>query len=63
MNEIELKDGRRTAWRREVAMRLLNLRKSDGSWLNDQQARWWEKETPSVTARSVLALEIIQRGL
>ena len=44
-------------------MRLMNLQKPDGAWLNDQQARWWEKETPLVTAYSILALEIIHRGL
>ena len=63
VTEIELRDGRKIAWRRELAMRLLNLQKPDGSWLNDQQARWWEKETPLVTAYSILALEIIHRGL
>jgi squalene-hopene/tetraprenyl-beta-curcumene cyclase len=63
IDQIELKDGRKISWRREVAMRLMNLQKPDGAWLNDQQARWWEKETPLVTAYSILALEIIHRGL
>lgn len=63
VNELELKDGRKINWRREVAMKLINLQKPDGSWLNDQAARWWEKETALVTAYSVIALEIIHRGL
>ncbi len=63
VNELELKDGRKINWRREVAMKLINLQKTDGSWLNDQTARWWEKETALVTAYSVIALELIHRGL
>lgn len=63
VNELELKDGRKINWRREVAMKLINLQKPDGSWLNDQTARWWEKETALVTAYSVIALELIHRGL
>jgi squalene-hopene/tetraprenyl-beta-curcumene cyclase len=63
VNELELKDGRRIHWRREVAMHLINLQKPDGSWLNDQHARWWEKETPLVTAYCLIALELIHRGL
>ena len=63
IEEFQLADGRRIAWRKEVALRLINLQKADGSWLNDEQARWWEKEAPLVTAYSVLTLEIIHRGL
>ncbi len=63
VNELELKDGKKINWRREVAMKFINLQKSDGSWLNDQHARWWEKETALVTAYSVISLELIHRGL
>jgi squalene-hopene/tetraprenyl-beta-curcumene cyclase len=49
-------------WRREVAMRLINLQKNDGSWQNDN-GRWWEKDPILVTAYSVLALEMIYRGM
>jgi squalene-hopene/tetraprenyl-beta-curcumene cyclase len=62
VSELELSDGRRVAWRREVAMRLLNLQQTDGSWVNDN-ARWWEKDPALVTSYSVLALETIWRGL
>ncbi len=63
VNELELKDGRKINWRRDVAMKLLNLQQADGSWTNDQHARWWEKETALVTAYSIIALELIHRGL
>jgi squalene-hopene/tetraprenyl-beta-curcumene cyclase len=62
VNEFELKGGRRVNWRREVALKLLNLQASDGSWANDN-ARWWEKDPVLATSYSVMALEIIYRGL
>jgi squalene-hopene/tetraprenyl-beta-curcumene cyclase len=62
VRELELKDGRKVNWRREVALRLMNLQKRDGSWENDN-ARWWEKETTLTTSYSLIALEMIWRGL
>jgi squalene-hopene/tetraprenyl-beta-curcumene cyclase len=59
---FDVKDGHKVDWRREVAMRLINLQKSDGSWQNDN-GRWWEKDSSLVTAYAVLSLEIIYRGL
>lgn len=49
-------------WREQLALKLMNLQKADGSWVNDN-ARWWEKETPLVTSYSVLALQRIAAGL
>lgn len=62
VHELEGKDGGKIHWRREVALRLMNLQKPDGSWLNDN-ARWWEKETPLTTSYSLIALEMVWRGL
>jgi len=62
VDELELKDGRKLNWRKEVAMRLLNLQRQDGSWLNDS-ARWWEKDPALVTSYAVLSLEMVWRGL
>ena len=62
VDELELKDGRKLNWRKEVAMRLLNLQRQDGSWLNDN-ARWWEKDPALVTSYAVLSLEMVWRGL
>lgn len=59
---LKLKDGRAIDWRREVAMRLINLQQKDGSWANTN-GRWWEKDPNLVTAYSVMSLEIIWRGL
>ena len=62
VDELTTKDGTRVNWRRDVALRLMNLQKPDGSWMNDN-ARWWEKETPLTTSYSLIALELIWRGL
>jgi squalene-hopene/tetraprenyl-beta-curcumene cyclase len=52
----------RVDWRREVAMRLINLQKADGSWQNEN-GRWWEKDPNLVTAYAVMSLEIIYGGM
>jgi len=62
VDDLELKDGRRLNWRKEVAMRLLNLQRQDGSWFNDN-ARWWEKDPALVTSYATLSLEMIWRKL
>jgi len=59
---LELKDGRKINWRREVATRLINLQRPDGTWANTN-ARWWEKDPNLVTAYAVLSLDIIHRGI
>jgi squalene-hopene/tetraprenyl-beta-curcumene cyclase len=62
IHELETKGGKRVNWRRDVALRLMNLQKRDGSWENDN-ARWWEKETALTTSYSLIALEMVWRGL
>jgi squalene-hopene/tetraprenyl-beta-curcumene cyclase len=52
----------KVAWRRDVALRLMDLQKPDGSFQNET-GRWWEKDPNLVTAYAVLSLEVIQRGL
>jgi squalene-hopene/tetraprenyl-beta-curcumene cyclase len=63
VNELELKDGRKINWRKDLAMKLINLQQKDGSWLNEQQGRWWEKDPALVTSYGALALEMIYRQL
>jgi squalene-hopene/tetraprenyl-beta-curcumene cyclase len=62
VDKLELADGRKIDWRRDVAMKLLNLQQKDGSWLNDN-ARWWEKDPALVTAYAVITLSMIHRGI
>ncbi len=62
VEEFATRDGRKLDWRRDTAMRLIDLQKADGSWQNDT-GRWWEKDPNLVTAYAVLSLEIIWRGM
>ncbi len=62
VDQLELANGKKINWRKEVAMKLINLQKSDGSWANTN-GRWWEKDPALVTSYSVMTLEIIYRGL
>jgi squalene-hopene/tetraprenyl-beta-curcumene cyclase len=62
VDELELKDGRKLSWRKEVAMRLINLQQRDGSWSNEN-GRWWEKDPALVTSYATLSLEMIWRRL
>lgn len=62
LDELPLKDGRLVNWRRELALRLINLQSADGSWANENN-RWMEKDPALVTAYAVIALEMIHRGL
>lgn len=59
---LTLKDGTRVNWRQDLAKRLLDLQREDGSWVN-QTGRFWEKDPNLVTSYATIALEIIHRGL
>ncbi len=62
VEDLQLPDGKRVFWRRELSERLLNLQQKDGSWVNGT-ARWLEKDPALVTAYCVLTLDMIFRGL
>jgi squalene-hopene/tetraprenyl-beta-curcumene cyclase len=62
VGDLELKDGRKVDWRRELAMRLIDLQSPDGRWSNVSN-RWWEKDPALVTSYGVLTLERIYRGM
>jgi squalene-hopene/tetraprenyl-beta-curcumene cyclase len=62
VDELPLKDGQKINWRRELAMKLINLQKRDGSWEN-ANGRWWEKDPALVTSYALLTLERAYRGL
>jgi len=61
VKELALADGRKVAWQKALAMKLLNLQSRDGSWANENN-RWMEKDPVLVTAYAVLALEMIHRN-
>ena len=62
VSEIKTADGKLVPWRQELGLKLINLQKTDGSWVNDN-GRWWEKDPALVTSYVVLSLEQIANGL
>ena len=62
IDELKLKDGKTVNWRDQLVGKLLDLQRPDGSWVNEN-GRWWEKDPVLVTSYSLLALEIMWRGL
>ena len=50
--------GKKSDWRRELAMRLMKLQQQDGSWLNESP-RWKENNNVLVTTYCTLTLEIL----
>jgi squalene-hopene/tetraprenyl-beta-curcumene cyclase len=62
VDTLELADGHKTNWREDLALKLLNLQKANGSWANDN-GRWWEKDPILDSADALVALEIIESRL
>ena len=61
--DIDLKDGNKANWREQVAKKLIDLQNKDGFWQNNASGRWFEKDPVLATAYSLIALEMIDRGL
>ena len=57
ITEIEV-GGKKSDWRRDLAMRLMKLQQPDGSWLNESP-RWKENNPVLVTTYCTLTLEIL----
>jgi squalene-hopene/tetraprenyl-beta-curcumene cyclase len=55
---LPMADGKEIAWASDLALKLINLQQSDGSWVNSS-GRWWEKDPTLVTAYALRTLEII----
>jgi squalene-hopene/tetraprenyl-beta-curcumene cyclase len=62
VDEFPLKNGQKIPWRRDLAMKLINLQGRDGSWENTNN-RWWEKDPALVTSYALLTLERLYRDL
>ncbi|MBK8093857.1 MAG: terpene cyclase/mutase family protein [Verrucomicrobiaceae bacterium] len=59
---IKTKDGKLIDWRADIAQKLLNLQKGDGSWINDQ-GRWMESDSVLTTSYILMALGRIHQTL
>ena len=60
VEELRTKDGKRVAWARPLALRMMDLQAAEGWWENDV-ARWMEKDRVLVTAYCVTALSLLAR--
>jgi squalene-hopene/tetraprenyl-beta-curcumene cyclase len=58
VDQLATANGKAVDWRKDVAMKLINLQKADGSWVNDN-GRWWEHDPALVTSYSLMSLEIL----
>jgi squalene-hopene/tetraprenyl-beta-curcumene cyclase len=58
--EITVGGGKKVAWARPVALKIMDLQSGDGWWENDV-ARWMEKDRVLVTAYCVAALSLLAR--
>ena len=61
-DNLELKDGKKVDWRKDLGLELMGKQAQDGSWINSDSSRWWENEKPLVTAYSIISLCYIHRG-
>ena len=62
VDTLKLKDGSSVRWRADLAKKLFDLQKPDGSWANATQ-RWWEGDAVLATSYALLALERLYPGL
>jgi len=63
VDELPLAGGKTANWRRDLALKLIDLQASVGSWVNDKSGRWWEKDPVLVTSYVVRTLEMMHAGV
>jgi squalene-hopene/tetraprenyl-beta-curcumene cyclase len=62
VDQLQTARGAAVDWRKDVAMKLINLQKADGSWINDN-GRWLEHDPALVTSYSLMSLEMLYPSL
>jgi squalene-hopene/tetraprenyl-beta-curcumene cyclase len=60
---LKLANGKSVNWRHDLALKLIDLQASEGSWINTKSGRWWEKDPVLVTSYAVRALEMLHAGV
>jgi squalene-hopene/tetraprenyl-beta-curcumene cyclase len=61
--QLKLSGGKSANWREDLALKLIDLQASEGSWVNEKSGRWWEKDPVLVTAYAVRTLEMMHAGV
>jgi squalene-hopene/tetraprenyl-beta-curcumene cyclase len=62
IDKLDLADGTKADWRKDLAGKLLSTQRENGSWVNDN-GRWMESNPVLVTAYTVMALQEIHRSI
>ncbi len=52
-------NGRQIDWARELALKLIDLQNTDGSWANGASDRWMENDPVLATSYAIIALEVV----
>jgi squalene-hopene/tetraprenyl-beta-curcumene cyclase len=60
---LTLADGKTIDWRQQLAEKLLNIQKGDGSWVNDEAGRWMESDAVLTTGYILMALARVHQSL
>jgi len=60
---LPLPGGKSAIWRHDLALKLIDLQASEGSWVNANSGRWWEKDPVLVTSYAVRTLEMMHAGV
>lgn len=60
--DFNLANGQKVDWPKELALKLIDLQREDGSWANES-GRWMEKDPVLATAYAVLTLEMTYRAM
>lgn len=56
-------EGKTIDWRQQLAEKLLNIQKGDGSWVNDEAGRWMESDSVLTTGYILMALARVHQSL
>ena len=62
-DQLPLAGGKSANWRHDLALKLIDLQASEGSWVNAKSGRWWEKDPVLVTSYAVRTLEMMHAGV
>ena len=61
--ELQGKDGLKIDWRSELAAKVINGQREDGSWINTVASRWMENDPILVTSYAIMTLQQIHASI
>jgi squalene-hopene/tetraprenyl-beta-curcumene cyclase len=61
--ELQAKDGLKIDWRSDLAAKVINGQREDGSWINTEASRWMENDPILVTSYAIMTLQQIHSSL